>query len=150
MPAFWVQVAINGYLRTSGETTKYDMDGRPGHPYEWIYFITPYCKKSQTERLGIVGVSFCQNFATCAQSVFGSRSSLPVSLIPSSHIVTPIPQALDRFNEPVPRSSIRSVHALHCQLKVQGSPPSLSLSLSHTHTHSTHPRVTNPLSHSPI
>ena len=97
---------------------EYDMDGRP-HPHVFITAILAYCIKSQTELPGVVGVSFCQNFATCAQSVLGSRFRCRylLYLVLRRHT---IPQALDRSRRPVSR--LLAVHALHCQPKVQGTP----------------------------
>lgn len=127
-------MAKKGCLPRSGETWT-SVRVRHGRP-SWtaintdaICFIIAnslhVLQKSQTELLGIVGVSFCQNFATCAlhKSQFldlifaagGSYTSSCVSQHPSGPRLLQPPGTVYR--------SLLSllVHALHCQPKVQGN-----------------------------
>lgn len=94
------------------------------HPYGCdLFYYSKFCavlQTSQTELLGIVGVSFCQNFATCALNKSHLIFVADISYTSSS--ITASLELFDRFNllnAPVSRSL--AVHALHCQPQVQGN-----------------------------
>lgn len=79
--------------------------------------------ESQTELLGIVGVSFCQNFATCAVNKCQFWDLIfvaGISYTSSCPLERPSgPRSLHLLNSVLLSSLL--VHALHCQPKVQGN-----------------------------